>query len=311
MTDAINPPQPIYQVADIGANVADPNSYPLNITGIFDAGVDSDNNINYAAGHFYEVPGGPISRLLNHSHTVETMVQLKAWTDYLANYKDGSIPFYIDEANVLSGDRNTTIMNGLGGAVWRTDYFLYCMTLGIKRVHMEMLFASYQSNWVSQDSPGQNRTTRAGYYSFLPAADFIGRGGNTHVAEIPVDGSMGGDHLIAYGAYNGTKLARVALVNFKEWETKNNATGTAPTSLFKLAGLQGACKLHIKVLQGSSGAAGLAETITYGGSQWTAESEGMEVPDQSGGGAWSVEIVNGTAEVETPYTSVAIVSVEW
>ena len=307
VSDTISPPGPIYMAGDIGANVNNRSDYPISIDGIFDAGVDSDNNVNAAAAHFYQVSGGTLAHLLNHSNTVDTMTFQKKWTDYLLNYKDGAIPLIMDEANVLSGPRNITIMDGLAGAVWRADYFFYCMTIGIKRVHMETLFGSYQANWVSQASDGQPATTRAGYYSFLPAADFIGTGNNTEVAQIAVDGDI--DHQIVYGSYNDGKLGRLALVNFNEWDSTN--APTAPTTTFKLNGLQGASKLNIKVLQGNAGAGGLEETITYGGSQWTADSGGLEATGVQGNGTWEVQVQVGCAEVDVPYTSVAIAWVEW
>ncbi|ORX37842.1 hypothetical protein BD324DRAFT_623509 [Kockovaella imperatae] len=311
VTGTIRPPAAIYQAGDIGANVDQPLDYPINIPGIFQAGVDSDGNVNAAAAHFYQVSGGSLAHLMNHSHTVYTMTPQRTWVEYLATYKNGSIPLVMDEVNVLSGPGNETIMNGLAGAIWRTDYFFYCMTIGIKRVHMESLFGSYQANWVSQASDGHPAATRAGYYSFLPVADLIGNGTDSQVAQLKVDDSLDGDHHIVYGAYNAGKLGRIAFVNFNEWESVNNST-TAPSTIFHLAGLQGACKLTGKLLQGSQGAAGLAETITYGGSQWTAESGGLEVENVQPGGTFQVQIdADGTASVPVPYTSVAIMWLEW
>jgi len=153
----------------------------------------------------------------------------KGWVDYLAQY---DIPLII----VLSGNKNETLMSGFGSAVWRTDYLLYCMSIGIKGIYYESVFASYQSVWQPFDSDGSPAQTRGAYYAYPPTAEFIGdTGGKTSVAQIPVNGTLDGKHFTAYAAYNGSTPARIALVNFNEWS--NNETISRPTTSVSLTGL--------------------------------------------------------------------------
>jgi len=65
----------------------------------------------------------------------------------------------------------------------------------------------------------------------------------------------------------------------------------------------------VKYLNSDAGAIGPASGITYGGSQWTAASQGMEVTGMRNDTV-VVKVENGTALVAVPYTSVAIVSLQ-
>lgn len=117
------------------------------------------------AGHFYAVTGGTVTQLLNHTNTVVHMAEQKGWVDYLASIDGASIPLIMDEANVITGPANVSLESSLASAVWRTDYFLYCASIGIKRVQYESVFTSLQSVWQPSDSYTSPAQTRAAFYA--------------------------------------------------------------------------------------------------------------------------------------------------
>jgi len=90
-------------------------------------------------------------------------------------------------------------------------------------------------------------------------AEFIGEtNGTTKISQIPVNGTIDGQHLIAYAAYNGSVAARMALVNFNEWSNMNSTA--RPSSTFSLTGL-GCTHVTVKYLSSDEGATGLADGI--------------------------------------------------
>jgi len=233
------------------------------------------------------------------------MAEQKGWVDYLAANFGESIPLVMDEANVLTGPTNETLQSSLGSAVWRTDYFLYCMSIGINRVHYESVFGSNQSLWQPFDSDGTPAQTRGAFYAYPPTADFIGNtGGKTKVAQIEVNNTIDGTYFTAYAAYNGSTIARIALVNFNEWSEVEGTT--RPNTTITLTGLSDTESVMVKYLSSDEGAAGMASGITYGGSQWTAKSVGKEVYGVRNDTV-SLEVEDGEVDVVVPYTSVAVV----
>jgi hypothetical protein len=302
-----NDSRPIFVAGDPAANLANFTDYPFNIPSIFQAGINTDNNIISVGAHFYQIAtGGTLRDLMNHSSLVTHMAIQKSWAEYLRD--SYNISLTMDEVNVLSGSPNVTVQSSLGSALWRTDYFLYCMTIGIKRVSYESVFGSNQSMWQSYDSNGSPAQTRGGYYSYLPAADFIGNtGGNTVVTQLGVDGHLDDPKIIEYAAYNKRELSRMAIVNFHQW-SREEGLFDRPVTNITLSGIN-VKKVTVKYLNHPDGAAGLADGITYGGSQWTAESMGEEVKGVANDTlvVWGA---NGQIHVPVPWSSVAVVFVK-
>lgn len=277
----------------------------MNVYDIFKSGINDENIVKSVAAHFYQITGGSIQDLLNHTSVVTHMAVQKGWTEYLAGM---GIPLIMDEVNVLTGQTNETLVSSLASAVYRVDYFLYCMTIGIKRVSMESVFGSNQSVWQAFESNGSPAQTRGAYYSYLPTADFIGNtGDNTNVAQINVDGATDGARFIAYAAYDNQTLNRIALINFNDWSQVQYQEPRGTTNV-TLTGLSDTKTITVKYLTHPEGGAGLASGITYGGSQWTFASLGLEQPGGNDD-TITLEVSDGQAHVSVPYTSVAIVFV--
>ena len=100
-------------------------------------------------------------------------------------------------------------------------------------------------------------------------------------------------------------MYRIAIVNLNEWSSEGTST-PRPVNNVTLAGVDGVQQVEVKYLTHPDGAAGLAGGITYGGSQWTAESMGEEVKGVVNDTV-VLEVSSGTAYVPVPYTTVAIV----
>ncbi|OTA59168.1 glycoside hydrolase family 79 protein [Hypoxylon sp. EC38] len=126
--------------------------------------------------------------------------------------------------------------------------------------------------WRAVNSTAYSASVSANFYSQPFIADFIGKGGNTQVVELDVSDDGEGT-LVAYGAYESGKLARVALLNLDLWITNN---GTRHPVDFALKGLSGVMKkATVHHLSAPDGALA-KEGLTYAGLEWTLESMGID-----------------------------------
>lgn len=210
------------------------------------------------------------------------MAIIKSWLAY------GDV--IVDEANTLTGPTNATFQQSLGAAVWKVDFMMYCMSIGIKSVHFESVFGSNQAMWKPWSTPGSPAFTGSGYYSLLPAADFL-------AGEAQVQQLVANNTFTAYASYSGC-LRRVALLNLEAWSGDNR-----PNTTVTLSGLPD-CEIKVKFLNCPGGAVCPVANMTYGGSQWTAASNGLEVPVTND--TQCLKVQGGSVNIDVPATSVAI-----
>lgn len=98
---------------------------------------------------------------------------------------------------------------------------------------------------------------------------------------------LGLTHLSAYAAYNGEKLARVALVNLELWDGHHSRPSSRNNTSIALDLPAGTEKVTVKKLTSPlGGTAHETDQITWGGMSWTY---------QNGGKAES--ITNGLGEL--------------
>jgi len=305
VADAVDLPYPkIFLAGDIAYNAANPDDNPLNIPGMFEAGLNTDNIVKEVAGHYYQISTNDIPAVMNHAASVSQFAHQKAWRDYLAPM---GIPYYLDEASVYTGPppNNLAFRSSLGAALWRTDFLFYTMSIGIERVHWESVFSSGQAIFQPQPSGNNPIETRSGWYSLLVAADFIGKtdsGAKVKVAQVGVDGVLDNAHFTAYAAYGDDRIVRLAFVNLNYWD------GTADRSetTISIGGLGDAKTATVKYFQSTSGATAPTDQITYGGSQWPYSNMGLEeegVVDDT----VIVAVRDGKASIVVPDSAAAVV----
>lgn len=163
----------------------------------------------------------------------------------------------------------TGIYNNLATALWHVDYFLYCMSIGVDRIHMQQIVAPGFNMWEPVVSRWGPAVVRANYYSQPFVGDFISRT-PPRVLNIPIPGQ---DVLSAYAGYVGGRLSKVVFVNMNLWSARRGTV--RPTGKFNLAGLPGDVKFaRIHYLTAKEGAEA-NNTLTYKGLRWTYGSGGL------------------------------------
>ncbi|KFY00803.1 hypothetical protein O988_03100 [Pseudogymnoascus sp. VKM F-3808] len=110
----------------------------------------------------------------------------------------------------------------------------------------------------------------------------------------------------AYGAYEGGKLKRMALINLKGW---NIGTSPRPSFNFQLhipVGLTS--DLYVQQFQSPNGARGLVDDITWRGCQWTYASLGKTVTGVRNDAFYVLANANRVATINLPNTQAYIVN---
>ena len=257
--------------------------------------------------HYYQLIGSDTlyGDLLDHSRTYNQANLQRAYLTDLRENTSPVIPLIMSEVNVLTGGANITFLQSLGVSVWMVDYMLYMMSIGVKRVHWESVFSSGQATFMPSTSGSQVAGTGAAYYSLPATAEFIGNtGGTSQVAQVAVNGTNNNNRFTAYASYNGTTLARMALINLNPWSTSDSSDRpTVPVSLSIPISIS---SVVVKYLNSPGGAYGANTTITYGGSQWTYASLGNEVTGVRNDTV-NLPVVSGAVTIIVPHTSVAMV----
>ena len=248
------------------------------------------------AWHYYQVQSGNYSTLgrslMNHSEIARRQNLFKPYISYLSTNHSGSadpLPFILDEVgNSLDGDQDFTFQTVLGSALWQVDWQLHAMSIGVKRSNWQQIMRAAYGMWLPRESGGFPAQVFANFYAMPFIGDFIGLSGETQVIELDLNGEEQQDGVVAYAAYDNSCLKRIAMVNFDVWDMPGanttegpggvNGDGNAvrPATTVTLKGIS-SDKVKVSYLNSPNGAHANATTLTYCGSQWTAESNGKEV----------------------------------
>lgn len=168
---------------------------------------------------------------------------------------------------------------------------------------------NYQSRYVEsfslfnqayQSVPAQ---IRASFYGQIFAAEFRGTASTVRVTNIDLQSS----YYSAYGAYDNNKLARIALTNLELWEGGNAAD--RPGRIFNLTLDASAKSVEVKKLTSPDGGIGSPDTISWGGTQWTAASNGL--PVQVLNNSESLPVQNGKVSVDVLASQAVIVFINY
>jgi hypothetical protein len=118
------------------------------------------------------------------------------------------------------------LSNAFGAALWGLDFNLWCASQGIQRVYMhqgtDYRYASWQPVSTAMTSIG----TKAPYYGNVAVAAFLGNltAAPVRVANIPLSYS----YESAYASYASGKLAKLVVVNMREYNYTVNGTSKIP-----------------------------------------------------------------------------------
>jgi hypothetical protein len=138
---------------------------------------------------------------------------------------------------------------------------------------------------------------RAPYYGLVFIAEFIGTAPNLQVKNIDLKSDM----LSAYAGYHSGNLAKVAVVNFAQWNETN--TIPRPVQNFRIGGFTDGQKVSVNKLTGP-GASSFNGT-NFGGVEWTWENQGM--PSMAKNLTEIIPVVNGAVKLSLQASEAALV----
>lgn len=166
----------------------------------------------------------------------------------------------------------TTYAGTFGAALGFLDFQLLAMSSGVTRLVNNQSPSGNFSAWVPIDlasNPGPQ--VRAPFYVMPFVADFVGNTAHP-VSAVQLDISPPSEYLTAYAMYEDDSLARVALVNLREWSVANGTPrGTAS---FAIRVPDGCRNATVSTLNAEGGATALGfdadgQNITWAGEQWS------------------------------------------
>jgi hypothetical protein len=159
--------------------------------------------------------------LMNHSSTVHSISSQVNESNYLAYT---GIPFILGETNSLYNEGAPGLSNAFGAALWGVDFNLWCASVGIRRVHMHQGTNYRYASWQPIQTNITTLGTKPPYYGNIAVAAMLGdlTAGNVQIANIPLESPFEA----AYAAYVGKKLARIAVINMREYNYTVNGTSS-------------------------------------------------------------------------------------
>ncbi|KAI1748385.1 glycoside hydrolase family 79 protein [Xylaria castorea] len=266
--------------AYFGADVA-ANQYIFEVDRCFNLGIDADGVVKEVAAHYYQGIAGTAatlgSSLMNLTITHTHLDQFKGRIDWLRANKP-EVPFVLSEVgNSLQPQNTYTYQARLGSALWQVDFYLCSMAIGVSRINYQQIMHAGYDMWLPVASAGLPAQVFSNYYSQPLLADFIEKGdsGKTRVSQLQVDAS----NVAAYVAYEDGTPKRIVVVNMNYWNQTSSASPRGSVKLnFEVPDDDDdGAQLTVYHLNSPLGAGAAADTITYGGSQWTYDSLGKEV----------------------------------
>ncbi|KAI0828118.1 glycoside hydrolase family 79 protein [Hypoxylon sp. FL0890] len=268
-----------FDVATRFGDAVQEEAYILDVETCFKLGIDEKNIIKEVSHHYYQRNAGTASDLaaglMDTSVTHYHLDQYKGHISYLKENQP-EVPFILNEVgNSLFKTNSYEFQNRLGSALWQVDFYLYSMVIGIARINYQQIMHAGYDLWLPVASAGYEAQVFSNFYSQPFVADFIGSSGNTTVAKLDI-GNNAQANLHVYGAYEGDTAKRIAIANLNYWN-KTSSGVDRPSVTLDLSVPEGVQSVKVYHLNSPLGAGAAADTITYGGSQWTYNSLGKEV----------------------------------
>ncbi|KAB8223197.1 hypothetical protein BDV33DRAFT_228660 [Aspergillus novoparasiticus] len=240
--------------------------------------------------------------LMNHEEVIKGTAFIKTALQNLTTI-GVDVPIVLGEVgNTLgNGSSGVNLEGVLGSALWQVDLSLYTMFLGVRGISMQSGTKFPFALW----HPQYNNTAGAvlpAFYAQIFAAEFIGSNGNVTVANI----DLGQPHLSAYAAYEGARLARLAIINLELWDGRHESQEKRHAKQMLLHVPAGTDSVTVKRLTSpAGGTARSSNQITWGGMQWTYENEGRGKNVSTG--AERLTVKDGTVHIAVNASEAAMV----
>ncbi|KAL0581680.1 hypothetical protein V5O48_000385 [Marasmius crinis-equi] len=241
----------------------------------FNAEINQDGFVRSVSLHNYPAGSAPWVTLgrtfMNHAAIVGNISQVGDDIAFLASStQTQGIDFVLGETNSDFVNLGMDQFEGvLGSALWGIDYLLYAAFSNVKRVNLHQGTTFGYSAWQPVPVDGVQPKVRPPWYALKFAAEAIGsHNGPIQIATLT---SPSQEKMSGYALYDSGKLARLAIINFEEW---NRTTPyPRPNTTFSVRGLpiKGATGRRLTAPGGAS-----ADTdVTFGGVRWNFSSNGL------------------------------------
>ncbi|RDL31202.1 (Trans)glycosidase [Venustampulla echinocandica] len=189
------------------------------------AGINWNDDIKLISSHNYiggaTQPGVTLQgTLMNHTKTIQSV---NDQAQLAKNLTYTGIPFILGETNSLYNQGAPGLSNAFGAALWGFDFNLYCASVGIRRVHMHMGTNYRYQAWQPIQTDLATLGTKPPYYGHVAVAAMMGNlagGQETRILHIPMEN----ERESAYATYVDDKLARVAIINMRQYNYTVNGT---------------------------------------------------------------------------------------
>lgn len=299
---------------DVAAHVDDPAaaSWLLSPEACFGLGIDEDGIVKEVSQHYYQNNAGSAADLaeglMTLSLTHRNLDYMRPRIGWLRENRP-EVPFIINEiGNSLKVTNSYEYQAVLGSALWALDFYMYALSIGVRRFNYQQIMHSGFDLWMPVDSAGQAPRVFANYYAMPYVADFAGSSG-ARVAKIEVEGAAeSAPNLAAYAAFEGGRARRVAVANLDYWNRTSSA-GDRPVAVINVGGLEGSGSVKVTKLGSPDGAGADGDTITYAGSVWSYESLGREVKGVRND-TETATVVDGVAQVRVASSEAVIIYIE-
>ncbi|KAK6949021.1 hypothetical protein Daesc_009093 [Daldinia eschscholtzii] len=275
----------LFTAFDVAVHVGDyihQDAYVFDVETCFNLGIDAKNIIKDVSHHYYQRNAGTAkdleAGLMNTTVTHNHLDQFKRRIAWLKKNRP-EIPFIFNEVgNSLFRTNSYEFQARLGSALWQVDFYLYSMAIGVARINYQQIMHAGYDLWLPVASAGHEAQVFSNFYSQPFVADFIGSSGKTRVAKLEVSGDNAPEDLAVYAAFEDSKAKRIAITNLDYWN-KTSSGFERPSVTLDLKLPEDVKSVKVYHLNSPLGAGAAADTITYGGSQWTYKSLGEEVKD--------------------------------
>lgn len=279
IADAVSVSEPFFQAFDTSAHFDDSDAYVLDVETGFSLGINDGGIVKTVAHHYYQTDGGSASTLatglMTHSSIAERLDLFKPAIQWLQE-NNPDIDYIISEiGNSLNPTHDYSYQAVLGSALWQVDFQLYALSIGVKRFNFQQIMHSGFDLWLPQASGDSEPQVFASYYAQPFVTDLVGSSGQAQVAQLALSDESTGNWA-AYAAFEGGAPVRLAVLNLNYWNSSSSTSDRASQTL-SISVPDNVTSVTVDLLSSPEGAGASADTITYGGSQWTYESLGLEV----------------------------------
>jgi hypothetical protein len=156
---------------------------------------------------------------MNHTSTVKSIASQLTVAANLSSYH---IPFILGETNSLYNEGAPGLSNSFGAALWGIDFNLWCASQNIVRTHMHQGTNYRYASWQPVQTNITTIGTKPPYYGNIAVAAMLGNllEHDVQIANLPLESEMES----AYAAYEDGELARIAVVNLRQYNYTVNGT---------------------------------------------------------------------------------------